>query len=868
MTDPSNPYPRHRASSMINMYGLNYCADHTNGLIYEYSLDLHSDNGDPIVKLRDTASIHGGLFGVPGKKLFFDEVEFIIAAGETDVAGTGLGAQPEIETGTVTDFTVGLNYYADFAVQKGPSISNVWVNTLENQYYGYGLDGDGSFLNGFVTDNISTADIGMDGHACVVMSGGGPSQDRRELIDNNDTYADADIFINNASTNVFWFYPVSLASDQGLISVGDEFDGGIILMLKTDGTIEASFDTDGAVVPRWTLSSVSTVNLNQWNLGVITHDPATKTFGISLNSESAVTTTYTNSLLANNVGIYLGVRKYNNTFFDAMVAGSRYQKWIHWNYAADQTFINEIYNSGAGLTTEAFMRTPSKHPAGGAYGVPNFHFDLNDDNSAYTQTTRNWAWRSQLEGDRIELMGDKFGGMNIGRRALGTTLHLDVQNGRRVARFDGATGFFDTAYGPSGAGAAFEWTVYFAGSVTTKSSQIFMKKGEFGTTAKVYLDALGRIGMECGSIVWNDPADDVGDGTFFIGAVKYSGGVGKVFINGALSNSASLSGTESGNSQLWLGCYQLGTGGDEFQGDLGETFCFNEAQEDSEIIETMNWLNNKWHVYEGWTDTPVVPPVSTDPIPTPDEPATWIDLSLLTQTTFEAMFGVPIEGADFNSSFTVSKAALVNTLDTGNRIQIQDSSDCTSAALYVCDTDGNVLDSQLYQGVPNGDSVLVPTGADYYVVVTSDTGTAKVKKWDTIQTSTTGADTWEEWFDQPLTMTSRRLYSFQKKIPTAGLAIAFTVPVITDPYTLEFTNVESPWIVTTVTGAVNTTVGDYTSGATRTWGLGGSIICGVNYSGYQNITLIPGETYIFNIRNNSPSVDSNWCEMNADVKPR
>ncbi|GAG04507.1 unnamed protein product, partial [marine sediment metagenome] len=89
---------------MLNIYGLNYCADHTNGLIYEYSLDIYTDNGDPIIKERDTAVIHGGLFGVPGKKLFFDEVEFIIVAGQTEVAGTGLGPQPlPPETPALTD---------------------------------------------------------------------------------------------------------------------------------------------------------------------------------------------------------------------------------------------------------------------------------------------------------------------------------------------------------------------------------------------------------------------------------------------------------------------------------------------------------------------------------------------------------------------------------------------------------------------------------------------------------------------------------------------------------------------------------------------------------------------------------------------
>jgi len=75
------------------MYGLNYAADHTNGKLYEYSLDIYSDDGESIIKQRDTAVIHGGLFGVPGQKLNFDEVEFIILNDTGEVEGTGLGPQ-------------------------------------------------------------------------------------------------------------------------------------------------------------------------------------------------------------------------------------------------------------------------------------------------------------------------------------------------------------------------------------------------------------------------------------------------------------------------------------------------------------------------------------------------------------------------------------------------------------------------------------------------------------------------------------------------------------------------------------------------------------------------------------------------------
>jgi hypothetical protein len=83
---------------MIRMYGLNYCADHTNGKLYEYTPAVFTDDGESIVKERDTATIHGGLYQVQGKKLFFDKVQFIIVGGETAVTGTGAGAQPTVKS--------------------------------------------------------------------------------------------------------------------------------------------------------------------------------------------------------------------------------------------------------------------------------------------------------------------------------------------------------------------------------------------------------------------------------------------------------------------------------------------------------------------------------------------------------------------------------------------------------------------------------------------------------------------------------------------------------------------------------------------------------------------------------------------------
>ena len=102
---------RHRASSMLDIYGLNYCADHSNGLIYHYDPCTYTDNGEPIQRRRDTALIHGGLFQQPGRRMFIEEVEFIVGAGACQVKGTGMGPQPIIPVsgicGTASDLTVG-----------------------------------------------------------------------------------------------------------------------------------------------------------------------------------------------------------------------------------------------------------------------------------------------------------------------------------------------------------------------------------------------------------------------------------------------------------------------------------------------------------------------------------------------------------------------------------------------------------------------------------------------------------------------------------------------------------------------------------------------------------------------------------------
>ncbi|MCK5640929.1 MAG: hypothetical protein KAJ19_09035, partial [Gammaproteobacteria bacterium] len=227
----------------------------------------------------------------------------------------------------------------------------------------------------------------------------------------------------------------------------------------------------------------------------------------------------------------------------------------------------------------------------------------------------------------------------------------------------------------------------------------------------------------------------------------------------------------------------------------------------------------------------------------------WIDLSKLTQTTFADMFGVAIENTDFNKIVAVNKAALVNTSDAGNRIQIQDSADASNAALFVTDSSGNVVDSMIYDGTPNGDSVLVPTGANYYVVTTSDTGNAKIKKWDTSVVSTAGSVTWESVWGFEIGDRASGITTLL--IPAEGITIAVPIPVTSDSIVAGFATIEYPSslaVAGRIEYNISETVGDRTSPPVKSVGTeANSIAAGINVTGHD-LELTPGNTYFWNLR--------------------
>lgn len=81
---------RWRANSYAYVYRKHLVADNDTGAIYEMDLDTYTDVGDPIVRVRDTAPLHGGLFGAPGKRIELDRFELIMETGVGTVSGQGL----------------------------------------------------------------------------------------------------------------------------------------------------------------------------------------------------------------------------------------------------------------------------------------------------------------------------------------------------------------------------------------------------------------------------------------------------------------------------------------------------------------------------------------------------------------------------------------------------------------------------------------------------------------------------------------------------------------------------------------------------------------------------------------------------------
>lgn len=80
---------RSYANSYAYAFRKHLVADYRNGNIYEWDVNTFTDNGDMIIRQRDTGPLHGGLFNLPGKELTMNYFELIMETGVGLISGQG-----------------------------------------------------------------------------------------------------------------------------------------------------------------------------------------------------------------------------------------------------------------------------------------------------------------------------------------------------------------------------------------------------------------------------------------------------------------------------------------------------------------------------------------------------------------------------------------------------------------------------------------------------------------------------------------------------------------------------------------------------------------------------------------------------------
>lgn len=88
-SDISSNGGRTYANSYAYAFRKHIVSDYRNGNLYEWDLNTFDDGGDPIIRVRDTGPLHGGLVGAPGLSVEMNSFELIMETGTGLLSGQG-----------------------------------------------------------------------------------------------------------------------------------------------------------------------------------------------------------------------------------------------------------------------------------------------------------------------------------------------------------------------------------------------------------------------------------------------------------------------------------------------------------------------------------------------------------------------------------------------------------------------------------------------------------------------------------------------------------------------------------------------------------------------------------------------------------
>ena len=104
---------RYRGNSYAYCYGKHLVADE-DGNILELDEDTYTDIGDAIVRVRDLAPLHSGMFGTPGRSITLTYLKLVM---ETGIGGVATNPQVMISISCDGGRTWGTEMRGDIGVQ-------------------------------------------------------------------------------------------------------------------------------------------------------------------------------------------------------------------------------------------------------------------------------------------------------------------------------------------------------------------------------------------------------------------------------------------------------------------------------------------------------------------------------------------------------------------------------------------------------------------------------------------------------------------------------------------------------------------------------------------------------------------------------